>query len=254
MPRPFQSSGPAKWVPDALPPEDLAGRLRLVREAAEGLAVLTTSFGVEDQALTHAIALAGLDFDIVTLDTGRLFPETYAVWAETERRYGRRIRAVYPDASSLESLVERQGIDGFYTSTEARKACCGVRKVEPLRRALRGASIWVTGLRAEQSVERGDVAFVAFDDSLALWKTNPLFDWTRPKLDAFIAEHAVPVNVLHARGFPSIGCAPCTRAVASGEPERAGRWWWEDDRRKECGLHLGSDGRLVRSAHNEAVT
>lgn len=232
---------------------DLAGRLRLVREAVEGRVVLTTSFGIEDQAITHAIAVAGLDIDIVTLDTGRLFPETYAVWAETERRYGRRIRAVYPHGPSLEVLVELQGIDGFYGSLEARKACCGVRKVEPLRRALDGAAVWIAGLRAGQSAERGDISFVAFDQGFAVWKASPLFDWTRERLDRFVAEHGVPVNALHARGFPSIGCAPCSRAIAPGEPERAGRWWWEDDVRKECGLHVGADGRLVRSTTGEAV-
>ncbi len=233
---------------DSVASANLAGRLVRVREAAEGRVVFTTSFGIEDQAITHAIAVAGLAIDIVTLDTGRLFPETYAVWADTERRYGRRIRAVYPDGPSLEALVERQGIDGFYGSLEARKACCGVRKVEPLRRALDGASVWIAGLRAGQSAERGDVSFLAFEEGLALWKANPLFDWTRERLDAFVAEHGVPVNALHSRGFPSIGCAPCTRAVAPGEPERAGRWWWEDDARKECGLHVGADGRLARAA------
>lgn len=238
---------------DAAASADLTGRLRLLQGVAAGRLVLTTSFGIEDQAITHAIAEDGLDIDIVTLDTGRLFPETHAVWAETERRYGRRIGAVYPDAPALEALVARQGIDGFYGSLQARKACCGVRKVEPLRRALGGASVWITGLRAGQSAERGDIPFVAFDDGFALWKASPLFDWTRERLDAFVAEHAVPVNALHARGFPSIGCAPCTRAVAPGEPERAGRWWWEDDDRKECGLHVGADGRVVRSVAGEAV-
>ncbi len=234
-----------------LDPLDPAGALRLVREAVPGRIVFTTSFGLEDQAVTHLILSQKLAIDIVTLDTGRLFPETHAVWAETELRYGVRIRGVYPDTREVEELVSRQGIDGFRDSVAARKACCEVRKVVPLARALAGAAVWVTGLRADQSAARNSVSILAPDAERGLLKLNPLAGWTREAVLAFTAAENVPVNALHAQGFPSIGCAPCTRAVKPGEPERAGRWWWEDEAGKECGLHVGADGRLVRAAGAE---
>jgi phosphoadenosine phosphosulfate reductase len=226
---------------------DLFARLDAIATATTGPAVFTTSFGLEDQAIAHAILSRGLPIDIVTLDTGRLFPETYDVWAKTEARYATRIRAAYPRHDALEALVSDQGIDGFYRSLQARKACCNVRKVEPLARALSGAAVWVTGLRGDQSDQRKGVSAVEVDDDRGLIKANPLFDWSRDEVLEFTAAHDVPVSALHAKGFLSIGCAPCTRAVASGEPERAGRWWWEDEAAKECGLHVGADGRLVRT-------
>jgi phosphoadenosine phosphosulfate reductase len=141
------------------------------------------------------------------------------------------------DALGLEALVARQSINGFYTSPEARRACCAIRKLEPLRRALAGATVWITGLRADQSEERAGVSLVAVDPQYQLIKVNPLFDWTRDQVVAFIREHGIPYNSLHDQGYLSIGCAPCTRAIALGEPERAGRWWWEHEEKKECGLH-----------------
>ena len=226
-----------------LPPGE---RIARFRRAVEGRVVFTTSFGLEDQVLTHLIAEAAVDADIATLDTGRLFPETYDLWADTERRYGHRIRAFYPQTAALEALVEKQGINGFYGSREARLSCCHVRKVEPLNRALAGAAGWITGLRADQSSHRGATALVSVDTERNLLKLNPLVDWTRDAALAFATEHDVPVNPLHAKGFASIGCAPCTRAIAAGEPERAGRWWWEDESKKECGLHITADGRVQR--------
>ena len=217
---------------------DLSGRLAAARSRISGPIVFTTSFGLEDQAVAHAVFVGGLDIEVVTLDTGRLFPETYELWAETERRYGRRIRAFAPDRAGLEALVEGQGIDGFRDSVANRKACCGVRKVEPLGRALRDAAGWVTGLRAEQSANRAGVPLAEVDGSHGLVKINPLADWSRASLAAYVTERGIPYNPLHDRGFPSIGCAPCTRAVHLGEPERAGRWWWEEEAKKECGLHL----------------
>jgi phosphoadenosine phosphosulfate reductase len=214
----------------------LPQRIAVVRNNVSGRVVFTTSFGIEDQAIAHAIFSQAIAIDVVTLDTGRLFPETYELWARTERRYGRRIPAFYPDHVGLESLVASQGINGFYTSVAARKSCCNVRKVEPLRRALAGATAWITGLRADQSDERASFSFAAVDPHHRLIKVHPLFDWTRERVLAFIREHGIPYNFLHDRGFVSIGCAPCTRAVRPGEPERAGRWWWEQER-KECGLH-----------------
>ncbi|KAA5608788.1 phosphoadenylyl-sulfate reductase [Rhodovastum atsumiense] len=226
---------------------DPAMRLASLRRALPGRLVLTTSFGAEDQVLTHLIATTGLQVTLVTLDTGRLFAQTYEVWAETERRYGLRVQAVCPDAGALEDLVAAQGINGFYDSPAARHACCGVRKLAPLRRALHGAAGWITGLRADQSGHRSELPFLERDPVHGLLKANPLRDWTRARVDEFLAHHAVPVNKLHAQGYASIGCAPCTRAIAPGEPERAGRWWWEQDSARECGLHVGPDGRLART-------
>jgi phosphoadenosine phosphosulfate reductase len=214
-----------------------ANRLAQFCAAVDGRIVFTTSFGLEDQVVLHHLCAAGLDVDIVTLDTGRLFPETYATWEETERRYGRRIRAIYPRQDALEALIATKGINGFYQAREARLACCDVRKIEPLARALAGAGAWITGLRADQSAHRRGVRLVEADHDRSLLKLNPLYDHMRNAVQNFAREHAVPLNPLHERGFLSIGCAPCTRAVRPGEPERAGRWWWEDDRRKECGLH-----------------
>jgi phosphoadenosine phosphosulfate reductase len=226
---------------------DLFARLEAIAAQTQGPIVFTTSFGLEDQAIAHAILSRALPIDIVTLDTGRLFPETYEIWTKTEARYGKRIRAVYPRHEALEALVADQGIDGFYASLQARKACCNVRKVEPLARALSGAAIWVTGLRGDQSDQRKSVSAIEVDEGRGLIKANPLFDWSRDAVLEFTAAHDVPVSALHAKGFLSIGCAPCTRAIVSGEPERAGRWWWEDEAAKECGLHVGADGRLVRA-------
>ena len=222
-------------------------RLEALRAALPGPITFTTSFGVEDQAITHLISTAGLDIGFATLDTGRLFPQTYDVWSETEARYGIRVRPFFPQAGAVETLVAMQGVNGFYGSVEARKACCETRKLKPLGRALAGAQGWVTGLRADQSDHRQGLSFVSYDEGRGLIKLNPIFDWTREDAVAFAAANSVPVNALHAQGFLSIGCAPCTRAIAKGEPERAGRWWWEDEAKKECGLHVGPDGRLTRT-------
>lgn len=219
-------------------------RLQAIRAAIPGRIVFTTSFGLEDQVLTHLLIESGIEVEFATLDTGRLFPETYTLWRETEARYGIRIRAFYPEAAALEALVEKQGIDGFYASIEARKACCTARKVVPLSRALQGAAGWITGLRADQSSARGDTPFAEANAQYGLVKFNPLLDWSRNRAAEFAKAHDVPVSPLHDQGFLSIGCAPCTRAISPGEPERAGRWWWEDEAKKECGLHIGTDGRL----------
>jgi phosphoadenosine phosphosulfate reductase len=216
---------------------DLGARLAAARAAVPGRIVFTTSFGLEDQAIGHAIFAQDLAIDVVTFDTGRLFPETHQVWAETEQRYGKRIRALLPERRSVEAWVAEHGIDGFRASVAARQGCCGLRKVEPLGRALAGAAAWVTGVRAEQSADRAMMSFAEIDPQRRLLKLNPLLDWTRDRVAAFVSEHRIPYNSLHDRGFLSIGCAPCTRALAPGEPERAGRWWWEQEEKKECGLH-----------------
>ena len=237
------------------------GRVAAVMQAlkhhltADRDAVFTTSFGLEDQVLTHLLWKGGLTdrLRFATLDTGRLFPETYEVWAQTERRYDVSIEAFVPDALAVEQLVRDHGINGFRSDIAIRKTCCGIRKLEPLARALSGADIWVTGLRADQSGARGGTGLTDFDSERGLTKLNPLHDWNRDEVLAFAEAHDVPISPLHARGFASIGCAPCTRAIAPGEPERAGRWWWEDEAAKECGLHVGADGRLVRARVGENV-
>jgi phosphoadenosine phosphosulfate reductase len=235
---------------DRLSALDLFDRLAVIHSEVAGSIVFTTSFGLEDQAIAHAILVQDLPIEIVTLDTGRLFPETHQVWAETERRYGRRIQTVLPEHAQVEAFVARHGIDGFRSSVEVRQACCGIRKVVPLGRALKGAAAWITGVRAEQSVGRADMRFAVLDPVRRLIKVNPLLDWTRGCLVDFVGVHRIPYNPLHDRGFPSIGCAPCTRAVEPGEPERAGRWWWEQEENKECGLH----SRLLSPANALAST
>lgn len=228
-------------------PRDPAAILAAARAAIDGRLVFTTSFGLEDQVITHLIAEAGLAIDIATIDTGRLFAETYEVWARTEERYRLRIRSVHPDDEGLAALVSAQGVNGFYGSVAARKACCETRKVMPLGRLLAGASAWVTGLRADQSDTRAEVSPWSRDEARGLLKVSPLAGWSRAEAVAFADRHDVPRNALHAQGFLSIGCAPCTRAVAPGEPERAGRWWWEAEAGGECGLHVTADGHLVRA-------
>ncbi|WP_457589999.1 phosphoadenylyl-sulfate reductase [Jiella marina] len=213
-------------------------RLESLRDKVKGRIVFTTSLGLEDQMLTHLIFANNLKIDVVTLDTGRLFPETYTLWRETEEKYGKRIHAKYPQAEALETLIDEQGIDGFYYAKEFRLACCGVRKIEPLGRALEGAAAWVTGLRGDQSQNRLSMPFASYETQKKLIKANPLLDHSRERIAHFNDDHGVPVNALHAKGFLSIGCAPCTRALQPGEPERAGRWWWEDDTKRECGLHV----------------
>ena len=200
-------------------------------------AALACSFGVEDMVLVDVIARRELPIAVLTLDTGRLPEETHALIDRVRRRYAIDVDVRFPHREAVEALVRTHGVNGFYASIDARKACCGVRKVEPLARALAGKRAWITGLRREQSTHRADIASKAFDDAHGLWKFNPLADWTHDDVWAYIRQHEVPYNALHDRGYPSIGCAPCTRAVEAGEDIRAGRWWWERDDRRECGLH-----------------
>ncbi len=217
--------------------ESLEERVRELPHALSGRITFSTSLGLEDQAVLHAIAATETPIDVFTLDTGRHFPETLETLEATELRYGLKIRVMAPDAAEVEALVARDGIFGFRLAVENRKACCEVRKVRPLNRALEGAAGWVTGLRRDQSAERAAVPFAAWDEAHQLVKINPIADWSLEQLEDYIATHNVPVNPLHAKGFPSIGCQPCTRAVLPGEDIRAGRWWWENEDGKECGLH-----------------
>ncbi len=219
--------------------KSLPDRIREVHRRVEGRIAFSTSLGLEDQAILHAIAESGIkDIDIFTLDTGRLFPEVLETVELSELRYGLRIRLVAPDAGEVEELVARDGVFGFRHAIENRKACCEVRKVRPLNRELKGAQAWIAGIRREHSATRADVPLAAWDEGHALIKINPVADWTAQDLTAYIAANNIPVNPLHARGFISIGCAPCTRAVQPGEDPRAGRWWWEHEEKKECGIHL----------------
>lgn len=212
-------------------------RIALIASGIAGRVSFSTSLGLEDQVVLHAIARAGAEIDVFTLDTGRHFPETLDTIEASERRFGIKIRVIAPDANDVEALVQRDGIYGFRLSVDARKACCDVRKVSPLRRALNGSTGWLTGLRRTQSASRGAVPFVAFDQAFGLLKANPIADWSLERVEAYVNEHDLPVNPLHAKGFPSIGCQPCTRAIRLGEDIRAGRWWWENQDGKECGLH-----------------
>lgn len=200
-------------------------------------AVFSTSFGLEDQVLAHLIFGNNLQIEVFTLDTGRLFPETYSVWSRTLEKYGKSIKTLHPDAEQLATLVSRDGPNGFYRSVENRLECCRIRKTEPLRRGLLGKEVWITGIRQEQSANRETMSWIEWDEVHDLWKIHPLFYWTETEVKEFIKLQQVPFNSLHDKGFPSIGCAPCTRAVAPGEHPRAGRWWWEEGGKKECGLH-----------------
>ncbi|MGZ3943847.1 MAG: phosphoadenylyl-sulfate reductase [Mucilaginibacter sp.] len=211
--------------------------LALLAAKFPGEIVFSTSFGWEDQVITHMIFTNDLPIKIFTLETGRLFPETYYVWNRTMEMYGKPIHAYYPNNELLEQMVNAKGPSSFYESVENRKECCGIRKVEPLNRALAGNKCWVTGIRAEQSADRQSMGNLEWDEQHNLIKFHPIFDWTLDQVKEYIRVHNVPYNTLHDRGFPSIGCQPCTRAVQPGEDFRAGRWWWEDQSKKECGLH-----------------
>ncbi len=211
--------------------------LKWIADQFPGKVVFSSSFGWEDQVISHIIFKNDLPIKVFTLETGRLFTETYYVWNRTLEMYGKPIHAYYPDTAAVEAMVSKKGPNSFYESVENRKECCGIRKVEPLRRALAGNECWITGIRAEQSLNREHMSAVEWDESHQLAKFHPIFDWSLEQVKTYIRENNIPYNPLHDKGFPSIGCAPCTRAVKEGEDFRAGRWWWEDQDKKECGLH-----------------
>ena len=202
-----------------------------------GRVALASSLGVEDQALTHMIAEAKLDIPVFTLDTGRLYPETYDLIDRTSKRYGLAITVYCPDAREVETMVARDGVNLFRDSEFLRHQCCETRKVKPLRRAQSGLDAWICGLRSGQGATRQKVEPAEWDGNAGLLKLNPLAAWDEARVWDYVRAHDVPYNVLHDQGFPSIGCAPCTRAVAEGEDWRAGRWWWEAAEHRECGLH-----------------
>jgi phosphoadenosine phosphosulfate reductase len=211
--------------------------LRIALNTFKGSIALASSLGAEDQALTHMIAKSDPSVRIFTLDTGRMFPESYELLERTNKHYNINIEVFFPDHSRVEKMVNEKGINLFYESIENRKLCCGIRKVEPLQRAFQGLQAWVCGLRREQSITRFNIEPVEWDEGNQLVKINPLVDWTQEVLWDYIKSNDIPYHSLHDRGFPSIGCQPCTRAVKPGEDVRAGRWWWEEPEKKECGLH-----------------
>lgn len=222
---------------DRLKGLDVVASLKFLAEEFKDQIVFSTSFGWEDQALTHIIFSHNIPIEVFTLETGRLFPETYYVWNRTLEIYNKPIHAYYPDKNLLEEMVSSKGPSSFYESVENRKECCYIRKIEPLKRALAGKACWITGIRAEQSTNRLGMDNLEWDEGNQIIKFHPLFDWTLADVKAFVKENHIVYNTLHDKGFPSIGCAPCTRAVREGEDFRAGRWWWEDQSKKECGLH-----------------
>lgn len=215
----------------------LEDRLSLLTSTySNDLIVFSSSFGQEDQAITHAIATQKLPIKIFTLDTGRQFQESYELMDLTKKKYLLDLITYFPNHDKTENLVREKGFNSFYTSVENRKECCFIRKMEPLARALEGVNIWITGLRAEQSENRANMPIVEWDEARNLIKVNPIIDWNTEKLNNYLTEHKIPQNPLHKKGFISIGCAPCTRAIGPDEHPRAGRWWWENSQ-KECGLH-----------------
>ncbi len=207
-------------------------------KAHKGRIAFSSSMGAEDQVLTEMIVSIDPQARIFTLDTGRMFPETYDVIERTNARYGINIEVFFPDREQIEKMVNEKGINLFYESIENRKQCCFLRKIVPLRRALQGMDVWISGLRRSQSVTRQNTRKVEWDQGHQLIKINPLLDWSEDEVWDYIEQKNIPYNKLHDKGFPSIGCQPCTRAVEPGEDVRAGRWWWENPVSKECGLHV----------------
>jgi len=217
---------------------DAEGIIRLAYQEFGRKLTFATSLGEEDQVITDMIARIANDIEVFTLDTGRLFKDTFELLDKTQKRYTHlKFKVYYPNTQHVETMVEEKGINLFYDSVENRKLCCNVRKVEPLRRALSNHDAWIVGLRREQAVTRSGLEAFECDEANQKIKINPLIDWTLADVHAYIKEHNVDVSPLHAKGFISIGCAPCTRAVKPGEDIRAGRWWWENPEQKECGLH-----------------
>lgn len=203
----------------------------------KGKIALASSLSIEDQVLTAMICALDKSARIFTLDTGRLFPETYSLISKTNDHFGIRIQVMFPDYKEVEKMVADNGINLFYESVEKRKMCCHTRKIEPLKRAFAGLEVWICGLRHEQSVTRADNHIVEWDKGNNILKINPLINWSEAQVWDYLNAHQIPFNALHKKGFPSIGCQPCTRAITPGEDIRSGRWWWENPEQKECGLH-----------------
>lgn len=227
--------------------------LRWAVDAFHPRLALASSFGAEDVVLIDMLAKSHPRARVITLDTGRLPQATYEVMEAIRVRYGLGVEVYFPEAADVEAMVNEHGPNPFYRSVELRKLCCGIRKVEPLRRALGGLSAWISGLRREQAATRAHIGKVELDgEHGGILKINPLADWTSAQVWDYIRANDVPYNALHDRGYRSIGCTPCTRAVQPGEDPRAGRWWWEQGADKECGLHPARAGTPVRAARPES--
>jgi phosphoadenosine phosphosulfate reductase len=227
-----------KELNEILAGKSIEERLEILADEFKGKIIFTTSFGIEDQVITEKIFTNNLDIKVATLDTGRLFPETYEVFSQTTLKYRHKIHVYFPDYLAVEKLVTDKGPFSFYESKENRIECCKIRKVVPLTRALAGMECWISGIRAGQSDNRSGMSDLEWDEDKKLFKFHPLFDWSQEDLEKYIKEKNVPYNSLHDKGYPSIGCEPCTRAVIKGQDFRAGRWWWENDGPKECGCHI----------------
>jgi phosphoadenosine phosphosulfate reductase len=233
----MKGNGLADGLNKSLSGKTIVEKLGFLTENHPGKVIFTTSFGYEDQVITDIIFRNNFDIKVITLDTGRLFPETYKVYNSTLDKYKKPISVYFPPTEKVEEMVNKKGPFSFYESLENRKECCFIRKVIPLKRALAGNEIWITGLRASQSENRSDMQSFEWDEGNQIIKYNPLLDWSLEETIQYIKENNVPYNVLHDKGFVSIGCQPCTRAIQPGEDFRAGRWWWEQNSGKECGLH-----------------
>jgi len=230
-----------KYLNEEIKGMSLTDSIPYIIKNFEGKKVFSTSFGIEDQVLTHYIAPYAEFVSTFTLDTGRQFNETYEVFARTQNKYPNlTIETYFPEPEDVKAYVNTRGINGFYDSVDNRKECCRIRKVVPLQKAIKGADLWITGLRAEQSDNRESLELLEWDEANQLVKFNPLLHYTLKEVEQIIDTYNIPLNILYKKGFLSIGCAPCTRALAEGEPFRAGRWYWEDGK-KECGLHIHSD-------------
>ncbi|WP_417350533.1 phosphoadenylyl-sulfate reductase [Flavobacterium alkalisoli] len=230
-----------KYLNKELQGKSIEDAIAFVVQNIEGKKVFSTSFGIEDQLLTHYMVPYHNQVSVFTLDTGRQFNETYEVFHKTQKKYPSLIIETYfPDEQDVKEYVSVNGINGFYDSIEKRKSCCHIRKVKPLQRAIKGADLWITGLRAEQSQNREEMEFLEWDEVNQLIKFNPLLHYSLKQVEQEVNQFNVPINSLYKKGFLSIGCAPCTRALAEGEDFRAGRWWWENGK-KECGLHIHQD-------------
>jgi len=227
-----------KDLNDLLTGKSVEERLFALAETFPGKVLFTTSFGIEDQVITHKIFSKDIPIKVATLDTGRLFPETYAVFADTIIKYNKKINVYFPDHEAIEKMMTEKGPDSFYKSKENRLECCRLRKVVPLNRALEGIDCWVSGIRASQSDNRSNMSDLEWDEDKKVFKFHPLFDWSFEDVEHFIKDNNVPYNSLHDKGYLSIGCEPCTKPVFKGQDFRAGRWWWENDGPKECGCHV----------------
>ena len=245
------STPPAANVPASLDARIAELESLLARIATRfAPATLASSLSIEDMVVTDAILRTGAGIDIFTLDTGRMHGDTLAIIDAIERKYGSAIQVYRPQAAAVTQYIAVHGRDAFYYSVDLRKQCCDIRKVEPLKRALAGRKAWLTGMRREQSVTRSELTIQAHDPVYSMEKFNPLADWSEDEVWSYIKAFDVPYNALYEQGYRSIGCAPCTRPVVAGEDVRAGRWWWEQPESRECGLHVGPDGKLVRSGGN----